>query len=328
MTKKINKLNLISFVFIVDTDINFLIKRIKQILGKFDFKKKYEILIIDNGLNTEEKIKLYDFKIKFKNIRIISLVKKYNFDNALICALDNVIGDGVLILNPHNFNEKKINSLIFLLNNGNDIVIEKNPISKEKIKFFLKQLINLTNKFSSNSIYINLSNTYALSRKAVNLITSIRRKNRFFLYLTKSVGLNKIYYKSRLSDDFIKKFNKTNFLVFFIQTLDILISNSYKPLRITSLFSAFSSFLSFLFILYVFIVSLIKKNIVEGWLSTALVLGSMFFMLFLILTVLSEYILRILEEVKEEPLYFIEKEIDHSTYEKKDNDLNVFENLK
>ncbi|GIW64586.1 MAG: hypothetical protein KatS3mg092_0519 [Patescibacteria group bacterium] len=47
-------------------------------------------------------------------------------------------------------------------------------------------------------------------------------------------------------------------------------------------------------------------------------------MLFVILSVLSEYILRILEEVAEEPLYFIEKEIDHSIF-LGNSELNIYE---
>jgi len=58
------------------------------------------------------------------------------------------------------------------------------------------------------------------------------------------------------------------------------------------------------------VVTLVKHQIQEGWLTTNVMSTLMFFFLFLILTVLSEYIARILEETKERPLYFIDYEVD------------------
>lgn len=323
---KSQKLNIISFVFIVENNSKLVLKKIDEIIKKnYLAKKNYEFLVIDNKLPDEEKYILYSSKNKYKNLRIISLAKKYDFDSALICALDNVIGDAVLVLNYYNDDYKIVKKLIDFIKKGYDVVICRSNLNS-KIKFHLKTFIFLINRLSSTTPYVNLSNTLALNRRAVNFLTSIRKKNRFFAYLTKSIGLNATFIDVDLNKKFVSEFNKTNFIKLIIKTLDIIISNSTKPLRIVSFFSAFASFLSFLFILYVFLITLIKKNIVEGWISTTTIMGVMFFMLFVILTVLSEYILRILEEVKEEPLYFIEREIDHSIYfDSKANKLNIFE---
>ena len=318
------KLNLLSIIFIADNNTDIFLEKIKNISKKLLKNKRYEFLIIDNGLNQKEKQKVYSLKNKISNIRIITLTKKYDYDTALIAALDNCIGDGVLVLNYLNDDEKTAKKIINYLHAGYDIVNIENKDDFNKIKLLLRIFIKFTNVFSSHQIFNNLTGTLGLSRKAVNSITQIRRKNRNFLYLQDYLGLKVINIKTKLSKSFLNEFNKNKFLNFFIDGIDIVVSNSVKPLRLVSFFSAFASFLSLIFIIYVFLVTLIKKNIIEGWISTTLVMGTMFFMLFLILTILSEYILRILEEVRNEPLYFIEKEIDQSIY-LSNNELNITE---
>ncbi|GAB4219644.1 MAG: glycosyltransferase family 2 protein [Candidatus Microgenomates bacterium] len=320
------KINFLSFVFIIDKNPEILVNKIKEI-DLMKLKKQYEIVIMDNGLNEFDKKKLYILRNKVKNLRIITLAKKYNFDTALIAALDNSIGDGILILNYLNDNSTTIKNLLRLLAKGNDIVVTKNLKNLSKIKLPLRLFLLAINKLSSKLPFVNLTNTLALNRKAVNSITKIRKKNRNFSYLQDSLGLKVKYFDNKLSETFISEFNKTKPHNLVLKIINTIVSNSIKPLRLVTYFSVLASFLSLLFIFYVFLVSLIKKNIVEGWISTTLVIGIMFFMLFLILSVLSEYILRILEEVAEEPLYFIEKEIDHSILIANKR-LNIYEKMK
>jgi len=320
------KINLFSIIFIIGNSSDILIEKISTIRKRLLKKKKHEFLIIDNGLNSIERQKIYLLKNKALNTRIITLAKKYDFDTALIAALDNCLGDGVLILNYLNDDQKIAKKLMNYLYKGYDIVSTDNTDNFNKIKLPLRFFIKLINSFSSHYIFNNLTGTLGLSRKAVNSLTQIRRKNRNFLYLQDYLGLKVIEIKNVLNKRFLNEFNKNKFLNFLIETIDIIVSNSVKPLRLVSFFSATASFLSLIFIIYVFLITLIKKNVVEGWISTALVMGSMFFILFLVLTILSEYILRILEEVRNEPLYFIEKEVDHSIYLTK-NELNIADDI-
>jgi hypothetical protein len=60
--------------------------------------------------------------------------------------------------------------------------------------------------------------------------------------------------------------------------------------------------------MYIFAVTLVKSRIAEGWLTISLTNTTMFLLLFTILTILAGYIARILDESKEQPLYFVEAE--------------------
>jgi hypothetical protein len=59
---------------------------------------------------------------------------------------------------------------------------------------------------------------------------------------------------------------------------------------------------------YVFVVSLLGADVGAGWTTSELQSGVMFFLLFLILAVLSEYVGRIVAESRERPLYHVIEE--------------------
>jgi dolichol-phosphate mannosyltransferase len=88
----------------------------------------------------------------------------------------------------------------------------------------------------------------------------------------------------------------------------MVIAHSLLPLRIATLLGVAASFLNLLYLGYILAVVIVKQRIAEGWLTTSLSHTVMFLVLFLILAVLAEYIGRTLEEAKDQPLYFIERE--------------------
>lgn len=60
---------------------------------------------------------------------------------------------------------------------------------------------------------------------------------------------------------------------------------------------------------WIFGVLLLKDGeIGKGWITTNIVTTSMFFVLFVMFSILAEYIVRILNESKDQPLYFVESE--------------------
>jgi hypothetical protein len=74
------------------------------------------------------------------------------------------------------------------------------------------------------------------------------------------------------------------------------IFNSLKPLRFIGVLGLFASFCAFLFALYSIIVNLVKAHVQEGWTTQVLFTSAMFFFLFLVLSVLGEYVARLIDE--------------------------------
>jgi dolichol-phosphate mannosyltransferase len=82
-------------------------------------------------------------------------------------------------------------------------------------------------------------------------------------------------------------------------------SFSIMPLRIGMFIGLVGSLLSALGILYAFFGRFVGKGLVPGWASTLMVLSLLFFLLFIYLGVLGEYIGRMVVEVRRRPRFIV-----------------------
>jgi hypothetical protein len=89
------------------------------------------------------------------------------------------------------------------------------------------------------------------------------------------------------------------------KAMDLLFSTSARPLRIITLMSLSISVLSFLYAVYVLLVVVVKDDVANGWASMSLQISGLFFLVCIILAVMSEYILQILEATTHHPRYHI-----------------------
>ncbi|QQG47081.1 MAG: glycosyltransferase [Candidatus Woesebacteria bacterium] len=331
MDKKSRKLRLsdkiISLIAVTNNDEDIIEKRlkeIKKILSKL--RTNYEILIVDNNSsdNTIDKIK------KLKNIipytRILVLSKKYDNEIALTAGLDNCIGDSAILFNLYTDSVEIVVSLLDKIEEGNDVVVAKCNKDIVSYDFVSKIFLWLTEKISSHGFRHGFNFTMALNRKVINSIVSTRRKSRHFSYINYLVGFKKqiIYYRQIRTYKY--KLSKQKISEVVLGTADTIISNSFKPIRIVSFLGLFLSFLFLLYVLGVVILILVfgmKHLAPQGWISTSTVIGTLFFILFSLLTLISEYVIRILIESRDEPFYFVSEEINRSTILPKRKTLNI-----
>ena len=90
---------------------------------------------------------------------------------------------------------------------------------------------------------------------------------------------------------------------------EIIVSYSHHPLRVVSAIGLFASAANLLYAVYTIAVFIAAKRVAEGWTTLSLELAVMFFLLFIILSVICEYLGRILEETRAQPAYHIMEEL-------------------
>jgi len=285
----------------------------------------YEILVIDNCSddNTVEEIR----KNHKKNlhVRVIRLSKRYNIELALTAGLDNCIGDYAVLFNIYTDPPAIIPILTGHLLSSYDIVIARYKDNLIQRDFLSSGFLSLVRKLSTHESYYDLNYLTGLNRSTINSITRIRRKSRNLNYINSLVGFRKLIIEYKPLKNNLNKLKSENFFILVWRIIDIMISNSFKPIRVLV---ALGMGVSLLFLLYVFILALLtiilKKSFApQGWISISTILGTMFFLLFSLLSLISEYIIRILNETRNEPLYFIADEMDKSVISVKKNELNV-----
>ncbi len=284
----------------------------------------FEILIFDNGSRQFENI-LLKIHNHLNNLRLILLSQTYSNEIVYSAMMENSLGDYVCVLQPDLYNTKVVMHLFNKAVEGSDIV--KIDIKRTKFNSLLQKLSYKTmsivfNEVLKTSFIPELPFCGILSKMAVNTIIKLKSKKKFLRYSNYLIGLS----VENISYPKNKKFKITppSSMELLISGLDFLVSNSKILLRISTYLGLVASLLSFLFLLYVVVVSLIKNQIIEGWVTSSLVMGSLFLIMFLILTILSEYVARILSESKNDPVYFIAKDVSSLLINKKNKrKLNV-----
>ena len=295
--------------------------------GSYQF---YELLLIDNGSSDGTSEQIQDIQERLPNIRLIRLSRTYQKEIALAAALDNSIGDYVVIMEVHNDPPSMIPILVNRAVQGFDVVVGK-PEGSEKIPLLERWITDLIYRVASKAlgyrIGSEMSYSRALSRRAVNSLTRIKSKGRYLRFFSASIGFGQSQVSYRPIRRSGQQAHQRTLVNSILSAIDLLISNSAIPLRMASLVGLAASFLSLLYLGYIFVVTLVKDRIAEGWITTSVTSTTMFLLLFLILTVLSEYIARILEETKDRPLYFVEYETSSSVSiygpQPSDQELNV-----
>lgn len=318
--------SIVSVIIITQNDEHIIenaLRDINEVLSKK--YHNYEILVIDNYSedNTVEKIR----KNHQRNlhVRIIKLSRPYNTELALTAGLDNCIGDYAVLFNIYTDPPTIIPILIGHLLSSYDLVIARYKENLIPRDLFSSLFLFMIKKLSNHELYYDTNFLTGLNRNIINSITRIRRKSRNLDYINSLIGFRKLTIEYKPFTDKRNKLKNENFFMLVWRIMDIIISNSFKPMRILI---ALGMGISLLFLFYVFILAMLtiilKTNFApKGWISISAVLGTMFFLLFSLLSLISEYIIRILNESRNEPLYFIADEMDKSIIPIKKDKLNI-----
>ena len=85
-------------------------------------------------------------------------------------------------------------------------------------------------------------------------------------------------------------------------------SYSMQPIRFVTALGALTAVANLLYAVWVIAVRVLDDSVVEGWATTSLQTSLMFVVISVILTVMAEYLGRVLEESRREPGYAIAEE--------------------
>lgn len=271
----------------------------------------YELLILDNASN-DGTDRLVGAKLKhIPNMRLVRLSRIYSLDTAVTAALDSAIGDYVILIEP-DADFSLIAQLVEKAHEGNDIVVVRRNLSRlysPLDRWAGRALYRFASRMLGYEVVLEDGFTRLFSRRAVNALTQIRNRRRHLKHFGSMVGYRHAYILSDSGTTIsgVKRTQKIGAVI------TLVINNSIAPLRLAALLGLAASFLNLLYVGYIILVTIVREGqLAEGWLTTSVTSTTMFFLLFIILAILAEYIGRLLEEAKDEPLYFVEYE-DHST---------------
>lgn len=274
----------------------------------------YEILIIINNEGDLSANEVTDLLNKFKNVRVITLSKQYHEEVVFTAALENAIGDYVIIMDINQDPAQLIPKMIKMCIAGSDIVTaESSELRKETYLYHLGSYFfyKLSNLLTSYKLDLNWSDFICFSRKTVNSILQIKNKVRYIKYIIMEIGFthSSIKYLPKARVAHKKKINYMNRSLFALETI---LSSTDKLLMFSSFVSFIAFFICCAYCIHVIFLKFVRENMIEGWAAENTVMTAMFGLLFLLLGVIIQYLLLIYKESKREPLYYVSDDR-HST---------------
>lgn len=161
-----------------------------------------------------------------------------------------------------------------------------------------------------NTEKIHLSNdapNYRLiSKRVINFIMQHTQPAVAYRYLPATSGFNMSY----INYSHAPTLHRTKTLKHSItKGIKLMVSTTTIPMRLATFLCLFGATVNILYSTYVLLIAIFSDNVATGWISMSLQVSGMFFLISLVLAILSEYILYIADLRNERPHYYISQEL-------------------
>lgn len=275
-------------------------------------KEDYELIFVDDGSRDKSEEMLSTLCRQDRHVRLLSFSRNFGHQAAISAGMDASAGRAVIIIDADLQDPPEvIPEMVKKWKEGYDVVYgqrEKRQgegaFKRVTAKLFYRFLATQTDM----DIPVDTGDFRLIDRKVCDVLSSLTEKNRYVRGLVSYAGFRQtgISYvrDARFAGETKYPLKKmVNF------ALDATTSFSKKPLKIAGYTGFFLSVASFLYLFVTIYLKLFTDKTVSGWASIVCV--SLFFngVVLIMLGIIGEYIGRIYDEVKNRPLYIVEKKL-------------------
>ncbi len=244
----------------------------------------------------------------------IEFSKNFGHESAMIAGIDHAKGDAVICMDGDGQHPPaEIENMLHAYRAGSDFVLME-CIQRDDngwVKRLLSTLFyRLINRLSTIKFRNNATDFFLISRQVADTLkTCYREQNRFIRGFIQSIGFSSVvlpfHAPSRL-------YGKSNYSLFrlFKHAFNSIFAFSNKPLRISMFFSVVFIVFTVLFGLYTHYMYLYGDTPPSGYTSIIFLMLISFSLLFLTITILSLYFEKVIQEMRQRPIYII-KNINH-----------------
>jgi glycosyltransferase involved in cell wall biosynthesis len=284
----------------------------------------FEIVLVDDGSVDKTHLILARLISEVPCLRILSLSRGFGRQTAVLAGLEASIGDYVAVIVPENDPLDLVPQIVERCRDGADVVVGMDVGPKDD-GFFRRLLARIFHSYCRRFMGMDVEghgDYRVLSRAAINALVQIKDRVRQLRHLTTLIGFKTDRFEYRTISRSGRDVRPP--LVGEIRSaLSLIFANSILPLRFASLLGLAASGTNLLYLLYVVAIYFFKSHVAEGWTTLSLQQGGMFFLIFVILTLLSEYVAVVLKESHGRPSYFIARETQSNIVLRDPNRRNV-----
>ncbi|NOQ16255.1 MAG: glycosyl transferase family 2 [Methyloprofundus sp.] len=266
----------------------------------------YEVIIIDQS--REHAPSLFKTRLleAISSIRWIQLAFPVDMGVALSAGIECAIGDFVLLLRPTIDPVEIIEGMVAEALEGSDVIVGIAKCPRTLAYKFARLLSNKLLRSIDYHIPKNSTPVRCLSRRAINTVLLTGQLNHQFFVKVANTGYPTQKYNYTLLQT--NSLKKRTLISGIAQAMQLMIFNSTKPLRWISLLGMVGSLSAFIFAVYSLGINFIKDDVTEGWTSMVFFSSFLFFILFIVLAFLGEYLARLINENSNQKSYYISSE--------------------
>lgn len=287
---------------------NQLIQRLTQVIDEATFT--CEVVLINDGSEDNTAKLIEEICVKDTRFSGILLSRNHGHQLAVSAGLANTRAHkGVMIIDGDLQDPPElVNTFYELLLEGNDVIY---AIRKNRKESFLKKLAysfyyRLQKKISSFNIPIDSGDFSMLSRRVVDHINNMPEQSRYLRGMRAWVGFKQIGYEYD-RDERQAGETKYSWRKLFELAFNGIFNFSDFPIKFITRLGFFTVFLSLLYFAYNVYRKIVYNDVPQGF--TAIILAVILFsgVQLISLGLIGEYVLRIYNQVRNRPLFVIDK---------------------
>lgn len=303
--RTVKRISIVVPVYNEEENIAHFVQSVTAVMEQLPYT--YEMLFIDDGSRDRSREILLELGTRDPRVQSIFLARNSGHQLALTCGIDHADGDAVITMDGDlQHPPELLPVLLAKWEEGYDIV-QTVRLTTEGASLFKrltsKYYYRLLNALSDVEIQEGGSDFRLMDRKAVLALRRYREHARFIRGIVGAMGFRRTTMEFVAHERFAgqSKFSLHKMISF---ALDGILAYSVQPLRVAFYAGVLSALLAVLLFLHVLFETLSGAT-VPGW--STIVVCSLFFggMQMMLLGICGEYIARILQEVKNRPLYLI-----------------------
>jgi dolichol-phosphate mannosyltransferase len=299
------KLSVVIPVYNAENIVHELVRRLIATL--IEVTEDFEIILVEDGSEDNSWAKIQENCISDSRLKGIKLSRNFGQHQATQAGLEIAKGDWIIVMDCDlQDNPSEIIRLYEKAKEGNEIVFARRKNRKDT---FLKRLTSMF--FYKIFSYLSgvehdgtTSNFGIYSREVIDNVNSINEPNKSFAIIVRWVGFNTSFIDVEHAERFVGK-SSYNWSKLISLAFDILLSHSFKPLKILmnlGLFISLSSIFTVVFSIFYYSINT-NNRILFLLFSSVWFLGGV---IITMLGLLGLYLEKTTEVIKHRPNYIIQ----------------------
>ncbi len=269
---------------------------------------EYEIIFINDGSKDNSLGMIKNLAKDFSQVKYIDFSKNFGHQIAVFAGLEYASGDAIVIIDADLQDPpERIIDLYTKMQDGYDVVFAQREerVGEPWHKLITAKLFyKAINRLSDVNIPLDTGDFRIFSAKIKDIILSMPEHNKFLRGQIAWAGFNQTSVSYKREERYSGKTNYS-YSKMFSFAFDGITAFSNLPLRLATYMGFIVSVIAFLVILYTLYVKYIAHDVVQGWSSLMVSILFIGGVQLICLGIIGEYLSRILDNVKQRPLYLI-----------------------